>query len=104
MQQSARVWTLRVQAHVRLIVWYLPFGEPHGFAGYRDAAIGLSPLRRHFVPPKVAQVPIPPKWRGSTAPRRPFPIGASVAAEAARAGEARDGSSVPVAGATIPIR
>ena len=28
------------------------------------AAIELSPLRRHFVPPKeVAQVLIPPKWR-----------------------------------------
>jgi hypothetical protein len=46
---------------VRFIVWCLPFGEPHGFAGCKASAI--SPLRRHFVPPKVAQVPIPPKWR-----------------------------------------
>ena len=35
--------------------------------------------------PKMAQVPIPPKWRGGTAQRRPFPIGVS-------------GSSVPVVG------
>jgi hypothetical protein len=44
----------------------LAFGEPHGFAGSHtalpgaaSAAIKLNPQRRHFVPPKVAQVPIP---------------------------------------------
>ena len=44
----------------------LAFGEPHGFSGSHtaspgagNAAIRLSPLRRHFVPPKVARVPIP---------------------------------------------
>jgi hypothetical protein len=49
-----------------LIVWSLAFGEPHGFAGSHtaspgasNAVIGLNPLRRHFLPPKVAQVPIP---------------------------------------------
>jgi hypothetical protein len=40
----------------------LAFGEPHGFAGSHTASPGASnadirsnPLRRHFVPPKVAQ-------------------------------------------------
>jgi hypothetical protein len=42
---------------------------------------------------------IPPKWRDDTAPRLLFPIGITVADEAARAGEARDGWSVPVGGA-----
>jgi hypothetical protein len=68
-----RVWTLRVQARVRLIEWCSPsgslaFGEPHGFAGSHTAspgagiaAIRLNLLRRHFVPPKVARVPILPK-------------------------------------------
>ena len=46
-------------ANFRLIVWSLPLGEPHGFAGAGSADIRLNPLRRHFVPPKVAQVPIP---------------------------------------------
>ena len=52
----------------------LAFGEPHGFAGSHtalpgawNAALRLSPLRRHVVPPKGAQVPIPPKWRCGTA-------------------------------------
>ena len=61
-------------ACVRQIVWCLLFGEPrlrrasrvrrepHGFAGCRVCPpIRLSPLRRHFVPPKVAQVLIPSK-------------------------------------------
>ena len=39
-----------------------------------------------------------PKWPNDTARILPFPIGASVAAEAASAGAARDGWSVPVAG------
>jgi hypothetical protein len=43
-------------------------------------------------------MPIPPKWPDDTVPRLPFPSGVCVAAEAAKAGEARDGSSVPVAG------
>jgi hypothetical protein len=77
-------------ARVRLIGWCLPFGEPHGLPGARRAAIRLSPLRHHFVPPKVAQVPIPPKYRDDTAPRLPFPIGVG-------------GWSVPVVGATIQI-
>jgi hypothetical protein len=54
----------------------------------RSAAIRSSPLRRHFVPPKVAQVPIPPKWRDDTAPRHRLPTGIS-------------GWSVPNAGAAI---
>jgi hypothetical protein len=34
--------------HVRLIVWCLPFREPHGFAGCRD--------RRHQVEPDPAEM------------------------------------------------
>jgi hypothetical protein len=37
------VWTLRVQAHVRLIEWCLPFGEPHGFAGCRECCYQVEP-------------------------------------------------------------
>src|ERR1700730_5138775 len=55
-----------------------------------SADIRLSPLRRHFVPPKVAQVPIPPKWPNDTAPRQLFANGGS-------------GWSVPNAGVTIRI-
>ena len=54
-----------------------PGAGPHGFTGCGILVIGLSPLRRHFVPPKVAQVPIPPKWRDDTDPRLPFPSGVS---------------------------
>jgi hypothetical protein len=46
-------------AHVRLIAWCLPFGEQHGLPDARRAAIRSNPLRRRFVPPKVAEVPIP---------------------------------------------
>jgi hypothetical protein len=63
-------------AHVRLIVWCLPPGSHAAAPGAGIAAIELSP--------------IPPKWRGDTAPRRPFLIGAS-------------GWSVLVAGVTMPI-
>ena len=60
-------------ARVRLIVWCPPSGSHTALPGAASAAIRLSPLRRHFVPPKVAQVPIPPKWRDDTAPRLLFP-------------------------------
>ena len=58
-------------AHVRLIVWCLPFGEPHGFAGCRDCRYQVEL--------------IPPKWPNDTVPRLSFPNGVS-------------GSSVPVGG------
>ena len=47
-----------------------PSGSHTASPGAGIAAIRLSPLWRHFVPPKVAQVPIPPKWRDDTALRR----------------------------------
>jgi hypothetical protein len=72
-------------ANVRLIVWSLPSGSHTASPGAGNADIRLSPLRRHFVPPKVAQVPIPPKWPADTARRLPFLTGAC-------------GWSVPVAG------
>ena len=42
---------------VRFIARCLSFGEPHGFAGASNAGIRSNPLRRHFVPPKVAADP-----------------------------------------------
>jgi hypothetical protein len=41
--------------------------------GAEIAAVKLSPLPRHFVPPKMVQVPIPPKWRDVTAPETTVP-------------------------------
>jgi hypothetical protein len=52
-------------------------------SGASNADIRLSPLRRYFVPPKVAQVPIPPKWPDDTAPRLPLRIPGEVARESA---------------------
>jgi hypothetical protein len=43
--------------------------------GLRPSRFNPSTLQRHFVPPKVAQVP--PTWRDDTAPRLPFPTGGS---------------------------
>ena len=68
-----------------------PLPESHTASpGAGIAAVRLSPIRRHFVPPKVAQVPILPKWRDDTAPRLPLSTGIS-------------GWSVPNAGAVPSI-
>jgi hypothetical protein len=45
-------------AHVRLIVWC------------GNCRHQVEPATASLVPPKVAQVPIPPKWRDGTVPRR----------------------------------
>jgi hypothetical protein len=31
-------------ARIRLIVWYLPFGEPHDFAGYKACGHDIEPV------------------------------------------------------------
>jgi hypothetical protein len=66
-------------AKVCLIVWCLPFGERHGFAGCRERCYQVEPCS-----------PIPPKWRDDTAPKLPFPNSVS-------------GWLVPAAGVTMPI-
>jgi hypothetical protein len=59
-----------------------PSCEPHGFAGSHtalpgtgSAAIRSNPLRRHLVPPNVAQVPIPAEMAERYRPETPFPTG-----------------------------
>jgi hypothetical protein len=49
-------------ARIRLIVWYLPFGEPHDFAGYKACGHDIAPVpaemaRRYGpdAPTRVAQ-------------------------------------------------
>jgi hypothetical protein len=92
-------------------VWCLPFGEPrlrrasrlrrepHGFAGCLECRYQVEPATASLRAAEGGTSADPAEMARRYGPETPVPSGVSVAAKAARAGEARDGWSVPVAGA-----